>query len=343
MRLLILGCDGFIGSHLIKKLVKDSQHDVIGFDKSDEKFRNFIREKNAENFEYIQGDIRTDEGVIEEEIKRSDIIIDLIAHANPNIYIERPLDVVQLNFFENLKVVNYCEEHNKRLIQFSSCEVYGKTGGNRKAKKFEVGETDLILGPVEKHRWIYSCAKQLLERIIHAKGLEDRLEYTIIRPFNFVGPEIDYLIKNEEEGCPRVPAQFISCLLYGRSLKLVDGGKNYRSYVYIDDAIRAIRRIIDNNNKIFTNEIVNIGAPSNETKIKDLAYLMIEIYEQLTDKKFEYGVENISSENFYGEGYEDCDRRIPDIKKLKSIGWEPNYDTREAMKKTLKYYLKKYS
>lgn len=99
-------------------------------------------------------------------------MIDLVAYANPIIYLERPLEVVELNLFDNLKIVDYCVEYQLPLIQFSTCEIYGKTGGS--TAPFSEDTTDLILGPVANHRWIYSCAKQLLERIIHARGLRGR-------------------------------------------------------------------------------------------------------------------------------------------------------------------------
>jgi UDP-apiose/xylose synthase len=124
---------------------------------------------------------------------------------------------------------------------------------------------------------------------------------------------------------------------------LVDGGKNYRTYLYIDDATRAIKLILDNQNGLFNNEIINIGAPNNETRIEDLANLMIDLYQNITGKNFEHGVENVDNLDFYGEGYEDCDRRIPDISKLEKVGWVPKYNLKETFRQTLDYYFKNYN
>lgn len=336
IKLFILGCGGFIGSNLIKYLLNFPKYEICGLDNDSMKL-----DEIKDKFHYIEGDIRKNDKIINKTIINSDIVIDLIAYANPIIYVQNPIEVVDLNFFQNLKIVNSCIKYKKRLIQFSSCEVYGMTGNYHSPIIFNEENSNLILGPIKNQRWIYSCAKQLLERILYAHGDLDELNYTIIRPFNFIGPKMDYLIKKEVDGCPRVPAQFISCLLYGRNLKLVDGGKNYRTYLYIDDASRAIKLVIDNEKGFFNNQIVNIGNPNNETTIENLAYIMIDIYEKITGMKFKYGIEEVSSEVFYGKGYEDCDRRIPDISKLRKIGWSPKHDLRETIKLTLNYYIDK--
>ena len=115
---------------------------------------------------------------------------------------------------DTLNVIRSCVKHNRRLMHFSTSEVYGKTGGN--TVPFREDETNCILGPIVNQRWIYSNAKQLLDRMIHAHALKGDLEYTIVRPFNFVGPLMDYLFPEIGEGNPRVFAHFISVLLFKR-------------------------------------------------------------------------------------------------------------------------------
>ena len=226
-------------------------------------------------------------------------------------------------------------KHKKRIVQFSTCEVYGITSarafGKDSAKyptPFAEDETPLIMGPVKNHRWIYACAKQLSKRVLHAYGLEEGLNYSIIRPFNFIGPRIDYL-PSEQTGNPRVFSHFMNALLYGTPMKLVDGGMNYRAYTYIDDAVDCIVRIIENRGGVCDHEIFNIGTPENEVTIKDLAHKMYAIF----DKHFRQPgdpypeIISVSSEEFYGKGYEDCDRRIPDVSKArKLVGWKSRHD-----------------
>lgn len=338
MKILIFGSGGFIGSHLTISLIKENKYEVVGYDTDFSKLRKLCG--NRHNFTFIKGDIRKNIKRIEKQIGNSDIVVDLIAYANPSIYISRPLEVVKLNLFDNLKIAEMCLKFRKHLIQFSSCEVYGMMNGARES--FSEDNSKLVLGPIKNHRWIYSCAKQLLERVIHAYGLEKGFNYTIIRPFNFIGPEMDYILEKGDEGNPRVFPHFISALLFNRELKLVDGGHNYRTFTYIDDAVEAIKLIIRNINGVCNREIINIGTPNNEIKIRDLAILMVQIFEELTEKKANCNIVEISSKEFYGEGYEDCDRRIPDINKLLSLGWKPKYNLEQTLRLSMKYYFDKY-
>ncbi|HUU43133.1 MAG TPA: NAD-dependent epimerase/dehydratase family protein, partial [Planctomycetota bacterium] len=260
----------------------------------------------------------------------------LIAYANPAVYLSHPLEVVQLNFFDNLKIVGWCLKHRRRLVQFSTCEVYGKTGG--RATTFREDASDCVLGPVCNHRWIYACSKQLLERILHAHGLKGELEYTIIRPFNFVGPLIDYLIDNPTDGNPRVFSHFMSALLHDWPMRLVDGGHARRSYTYIADAVEALLLILEHRDAA-RNQILNVGSPHNETTIRDFARRMREIYAELTGKPCTTPVVDVSGREFYGEGYEDCDRRIPDVSKLTALGWTPKHDLDATLRLTMQFHI----
>lgn len=331
-RIAIFGAGGFIGSHLVKGLVSGQYSDIICLDLAAEKLRSIAPSKRY-RFQYC--DIRTDDELIREVIQECDIVISLIAYCNPIAYVKKPLEVVELNLLDNLKIVNHCVGSEKTLIQFSTCEVYGKTGGS--TEPFNEDLTDLIVGPVRNQRWIYSCAKQLLERIIHARGLRHELEYVIIRPFNFIGPEMDFLIQSRVDGVPRVFANFMSSLLYNQPMYLVNGGMSKRSFIYIDDTIAAMLVILENLDRL-KNEIINIGNPHNEISVRELAYLMTDLYEQITGKAADTPIIEVSAQDFYGEGYEDCDRRMPDITKLARLGWEPKYDLEQTFRKSMEYY-----
>ncbi len=345
---MLLGGGGFIGSHATAKLLQNASYDIWCYDLYNDKLTDSL---GHQRLTYIYGDIRSDHARLEELVKNADLVIDLIAYANPALYVSMPLEVYRLNFTENLVIAEYCVTHHKRLIQFSTCEVYGKTVvplvGDKLADPdnpayavFQEDTTAMILGPVNKHRWIYSCAKQLLERILHAYGLEDALNYTIIRPFNFIGPRIDYL-PSGDDGNPRVFSHFLQALKDVSPMRLVNGGYQKRSYTYIDDAIDCLMKIIDNPGGVCDKEIFNIGAPNNEVSIRELACKMRDIYQ----RRWWDGVGplpelvEVSGDTFYGEGYDDSDRRIPDITKATQLlAWKPRYSLHETVEHSMAYW-----
>ena len=195
MKILLLGAGGFIGANLTERLVNDGKHEITALDIEREKLDETGK---SDEIRFIRFDIRRNEKELEHLTVEHDLIIDLVAMANPSLYVSNPIDVFKLNFTENLKIAEFCVKHRKRIIQFSTCEVYGITAArafgmdsSRYPTPFVEDDSPLIMGPVKSHRWIYACAKQLLERVLHAYGLEEGLNYTNIRPFNFIGPRID--------------------------------------------------------------------------------------------------------------------------------------------------------
>ena len=330
MKLLIIGAGGFIGSNLIKYLIERGEHEVVGVDITDAKLAGI----EGPNFTYIDADITESPEIADTLISKCDVVVDLIAYANPSIYVATPLDVVRLNFFENIKIAEMCMKHGKRLFQYSTSEVYGKSGHTG---AYNEDHTDLIMGPTNKQRWIYASGKQYLERIIHAHGLRGDIEYTIVRPFNFVGPRFDYLVEANTLGGPRVFAHFMSALITGGPIYLVDGGNQRRSFTHIDDASDAFTVMLDAPSAI--NQVFNIGNPETDTSIRDLATYMMDLYQELTGKRPENELIEISGEEFYGVGYEDMDRVPPDITKLQALGWNPTRGMHQTFKDAIEYNL----
>ena len=348
MRILSLGAGGFIGAHLTERLLREG-HDVVAVDTHDDKIRDLL---DHDRLTFHQADIRSADFNLVELVQRADLVVDLVAYANPGLYVQMPLEVFQLNFIENLKIAEACVRHDKRLIQFSSSEVYGKSPASFLSDQltdpedpalatFSEDTSEFILGPVSRHRWIYACAKQLLERVLHAHGLSGALNYTIVRPFNFIGPKIDYL-PSDGGGIPRVFSFFMDALLNGTPMQLVDGGHQQRSYTYIDDAIECAYRMVENRDGVCDRQIFNVGSAGNETSIRELAELMREIYDtsyRAADEPLADIVE-VSGEDFYGAGYEDSDRRIPDVSKVERLlGWEARIGLRDMLEQTMAYYV----
>lgn len=336
MKVVALGGGGYIGSYLALRLAGEG-HEVSVLDTDLSKIWKRLGDQPLPaSMSVTRKDLRTMSEVDLAELCRgADLVIDLIAHATPALYVKTPLDVVELNYDENMRVVKMCTSLGTRLVQFSSCEVYGIALSPQ--QKFWEEESALMYGPIRETRWIYASAKQLLERMVHAYGEHRGLNYSIIRPFNFVGPEMDYLRGKEHDPVPRVFPQFLSSLLNDFPLTLVDGGKAHRTFTYIDDAIDGCMLVINNEQDRFTNQIVNVGTPDNGATIRELAHLMLERWELLTGNKGP-DIRTESGTSFYGEGYADCNRRVPDASKLLEAGWKPKHSLTEAIDKTLQYY-----
>lgn len=331
MNITVLGAGGFIGSHMVEQLAKRQDHSITGLDVSDEK----LADVSLDGVEFEKVDITAEPEVLENAIREADLVVDLVAYANPSLYVSSPLEVFDLNFTQNLLVANMCIKHGKRLIQYSSAEVYGKCV---EGDAYYEDESDSVFGPTEKQRWIYAAAKALLERVLYAHGVEGDLEYTIVRPFNFLGSRIDYLVPPGTMGGPRVFAHFMSALLNDGPMYLVDGGTVHRTFLHIEDATEAFLTIIDNPEKS-RNQIINVGNPDSNVTIIKLAELMIEIYEELTGKRPATELLTIDGEEFYGKGYEDSDRLPPDISKMRALGWTPKRDLRSTLRDTMEYYI----
>ena len=337
MKLLILGVNGFIGHALTQRVLADTDWQVYGMDLGDDRIRDLL---DNPRFHFLDGDISINREWIEYHVKKCDVLLPLVAIATPKTYTEDPLRVFELDFEENLRVVRQAVKYGTRLIFPSTSEVYGMC----QDAEFDADTSPLVLGPISKQRWIYSCAKQLLDRVIWAYGQEKQLRFTLIRPFNWIGPNLDH-IDASKEGSSRVVTQFLGHLLRGEPLCLVDGGLQRRTFTYIDDGIAALMRIIHNEDGCAEGKIFNIGNPANDCSIKELALQLIETLAEFP------GYENIratsrimdvTAENYYGTGYQDMKTRVPDITPARTIlGWEPAVGLREALRRTVAFYVRR--
>lgn len=332
MKIAVLGAGGFIGSHLVEYLVKRGEHAVVGVDVDREK----LSDLEASALTFHQADVRVADALLDDVVRAADLVVDLVAHANPSLYVTSPVEVFELNFLQNLKIARLCMKHAKHLVQYSSAEVYGKADQGGSCSE---AATDSVLGPVGKQRWIYAASKSLLERVLYAHGLRGDLSYTIVRPFNFIGSRLDYLVSPGSMGGPRVFAHFMSALLRGGPMFLVDGGHHRRTFLHVEDANEAFQALLEHPEKS-RNEIFNVGNPSNEITIRELAGLMTMLYAELVGEAPDCELVEVSAERFYGAGYEDADRLPPDVRKLRALGWEPRYDLESTFRDAMASYLK---
>jgi UDP-apiose/xylose synthase len=330
--ILILGAGGFVGSHLVDFLARRGEHQVVALDISDEK----LQGTPPGSFVFHKADIRSAAPMVDLLIAQADIVVDLIAYANPSLYVTAPLEVFELNFLQNLDIARRCSRHGVRLIQYSSAEIYGKPMPGE--THYREDDSDSIVGPVHRQRWIYATGKLLLERVLYAMGVEQELDYTIVRPFNFLGPRIDYLVDAYATGGPRVFPHFMSALLTGGPIRLVNGGHVHRAFLDIRDANDAFQALLDHPEQT-RHAIFNVGNPANNVTIREFAAQMIEIFESLTGQPCRSLVTEVSGEEFYGVGYDDGDRLPPDVSKLSGLGWTPRFSLATTLRTTMQYYI----
>jgi UDP-4-amino-4-deoxy-L-arabinose formyltransferase/UDP-glucuronic acid dehydrogenase (UDP-4-keto-hexauronic acid decarboxylating) len=335
-RVLILGINGFIGNFLSERLLQEDHYEVHGMDLNDGAIK---RLESHPNFYFHEGDISIHSEWIEYHIKKCDVVIPLVAIATPIEYTRNPLRVFELDFEENLKIIRYCVKYGKRVIFPSTSEVYGMCDD----PEFDEDTSRLIVGPINKQRWIYSASKQLLDRVIWAYGQRDGLRFTLFRPFNWLGPRLDSL-DAARIGSSRAITQLILNLVEGTPLLLIDGGEQKRCFTDVSEGIECLYRIIENSNGVCDGRIFNIGNPKNEASIKELANLVVGQFEQ-HELRGHFppfaGLREIESKAYYGDGYQDVTHRRPSIRNaMKHLSWEPKIPLEVSVAQTLDFFLR---
>ncbi len=333
-KILILGVNGFIGHHLSKRIVETTDWEVYGMDMQSDRVADLL---DHERFRFFEGDITINREWIEYHVRKCDTVLPLVAIATPATYVKQPLKVFELDFEANLPIVRGCVRHAKRLVFPSTSEVYGMSPD----REFDPETSPLVYGPISKPRWIYACAKQLMDRVIHAYGMMEGLDYTLFRPFNWIGAGLDNL-NAPKEGSSRVITQFFGHMVRGEPIKLVDGGRQKRAFTYIDDGIDALVQIIANPGRIASGKIYNVGNPKNNYSVRELAEMMLKLareYPEYRDSAKKVKLVNTTATQYYGKGYQDVQNRVPKIAgTMKDLGWKPRVGMPEALKRIFDAY-----
>ncbi|MDD5330292.1 MAG: bifunctional UDP-4-keto-pentose/UDP-xylose synthase [Sulfuricella sp.] len=333
-KVLILGVNGFIGHHLSKRILETTDWEVYGMDMYSERVADLM---DNPRFNFFEGDITINKEWIEYHVKKCDVILPLVAIATPATYVKEPLKVFELDFEANLPIVRQCVQYGKHLIFPSTSEVYGMC----RDSEFDPENSELILGPINKPRWIYSCSKQLMDRVIWAYAMKTEFNFTLFRPFNWIGAGLDN-INTAKEGSSRVITQFLGHIVRGEDIKLVDGGAAKRSYTYISDGIDALMKIIENKDGVATGQIYNIGNPSNNYSVKELAKMMLDLavdYPEYADSVKKVHAVEVSSADYYGKGYQDVPNRTPKIENtMNDLGWKPQVTMADALRNIFDAY-----
>ena len=302
MRAFITGGAGFIGSHLADALIARGDKVTI---------LDNMSTGSAKNIAHLQGKIGVHEGdirdkaLVENLVEHSDIVFHMAAALGVKNIMEHTLESIARNFNGSEIVLHAATKFNKRLIIASTSEIYGK---NPNQPLHE--ESDRVVGAPQKIRWTYADAKALEEAVAHTLHKTHDLKVTTVRFFNTVGPR-----QTGQYGM--VVPRFIQSALKNEEITIYDDGSQSRVFCHVEDAVKAIITLSETDSTI--GDYFNVGGVG-EITIKELAAKVIERTKSASEIRF------IPYSDAYPAGFEDMQRRVPDISKIrKSIGWEPQH------------------
>lgn len=303
MRVLITGGAGFIGSHLADALL--AQGDEVAI------LDNLTTGSRA-NISHIEdritvhsGDIR-DAALVRSLIKDADLVLHMAAALGVKNIMDNTVESVDINFTGSDVVLKAATEFNKRLLIASTSEIYGKNPAQPLNE-----ESDRVVGAPQKIRWTYSDAKALEEAIAHTLHRTHGLKVTTVRFFNTVGPR-----QTGQYGM--VLPRFVKQALNNEEITIYDDGSQSRVFCHVEDAVRAVITLVKDDSTI--GEYYNVGGVG-ETTIKELAERVI------ARTGSQSKLVSIPFDQAYGPGFEDMQRRVPDISKIKAaIGWAPTHN-----------------
>ena len=309
MRVFITGGAGFIGSHLCDAFVTRGDEVTIldnictGSKKNVAHLNRIIK--------IIEGDIK-DKQLVESLVSNSDLVLHMAAAVGVKTILDNPIESMSTNFVGSETVLNACARFDKKIVIASTSEIYGK---NPKQPLSE--SDDRIMGAPQKLRWSYADAKALEEAMAHALFLSKDLKLITVRFFNVVGPR-------QSGSYGMVLPRFIESAISEKSLEIHGDGNQKRVFCHVLDAVDAIIKLTDNASAL--GKVFNIGG-IEEISIKKLADLVIEVLG--SKSKLVFSPYN----EIYGEEFEDMQRRVPDLTRIKKlINWEPKTTLKEIIK-----------
>jgi UDP-glucose 4-epimerase len=308
MRVFITGGAGFIGSHLADHYVNDG-HTVTLMD-------NFSTGSQS-NIAHLEGKVTTVDGdirnieLIDQLTKDADLVLHMAAALGVNTILESPLESMSTNITGSEVVLNAAAKHNKRIIIASTSEIYGKN------PKQPLSETDdRVVGAPQKIRWTYSDAKAIEEAMAFALYQEKKLPVTTVRLFNTVGPR-------QTGRYGMVVPRFVHAALKNEPITIYGDGTQSRVFCHVLDAVSAVAMMATTDSTI--GDVYNVGG-TGEVTIKQLAEQVL----SLTGSKSE--ITHTPYSDAYPAGFEDIQRRVPDISKVKgAIGWSPTKDLKQII------------
>ena len=309
MKYLVTGGAGFIGSHLVEKLLIRGNQVTIVDNLSTSTTKNLASIEKRVIF--VKSNI-LDKSIIDKLVSECDYVVHLAAALGVLNIVNKPLESLKTNLQGTEIVLEAAAKYKKPVLIASTSEIYGK---NEKVPLSE--DDDRVIGHPLKSRWSYSEAKAVDESLAYFYYLENKLPIRIVRLFNTVGPR-------QVGHYGMVVPRFISAAIRNEPLQVYGSGDQIRCFCHVDDAVKALLLMMDSEKAI--GQVFNVGN-NQQISIMNLAKKVIEI----TRSKSE--IIKLPYSEAYSDGFEDMQRRVPDISKIKSVlGWSPQIELDQIIK-----------
>lgn len=316
MKILITGGAGFIGSHLAEYLLAQGNHVFVIDDLSTGAIENIVHLKENPRFHYTIDTIMNIQAAAE-LVDRCDLVHHLAAAVGVRLIVESPVRTIETNIRGTEIILELANKKKKKVVIASTSEVYGK------ASKVPFKETDdLVLGPTDKGRWSYACSKAIDEFLALAYWHEKKLPVVVVRLFNTVGPR-----QTGQYGM--VLPNFVRQALLGQPITVFGDGTQSRCFTYVSDVVRVLADLGQRPEAI--GEIFNVGS-DEEVTILDLAQRVKALSASSSD------IQLVPYNEAYGSGFEDMQRRVPDISKVRRLtGFCPTYGLDQIIEAIIEY------
>lgn len=317
MRALITGGAGFIGSHLTEALLAKNYKVCVIDDLSTGKMLNVGHLMDNPNYQLVVDSI-LNENIVDELVRQADIIYHLAAAVGVKLIVSQPVQTIETNIRGSEVLLKAANRWRKPVIVASTSEIYGK--GTRIPYR---EDDDMVFGPTSKNRWSYACSKAIDEFLSLAYHREKALPVMVVRLFNTVGPR-----QIGQYGM--VLPNFVQRALDERPLLVYGDGNQSRTFCSIHDVVEALVTL--SGHKAAWGQVYNLGS-QNEISIFNLAKLVKEKTGSKSEIRF------LTYDEAYEAGFEDMQRRVPDISKInKAIGFVPKYSVEQIVEQVITYY-----
>ncbi|HEX9203499.1 MAG TPA: GDP-mannose 4,6-dehydratase [Vicinamibacteria bacterium] len=318
MKALITGGAGFVGSHLAEALLARGEEVFVLDNLSTGSIDNIEHLKRDRRFHYTIDSVMN-EPVTAELVDRVDVVFHLAAAVGVRLIVESPVNTIETNVHGTEMVLKLANKKKKKVVVASTSEVYGK-GTQVPFRE----DADLVLGPTNKGRWSYACSKAIDEFLALAYHKEKRLPVVLVRLFNTVGPR-------QTGRYGMVIPNFVKQALLGRPLTVFGDGSQSRCFTYVSDVVGQLVALAQEPRAL--GEVFNVGNDREEITVLELARRV----KARAGSKSE--VVLIPYDQAYEAGFEDMQRRVPDLGKLRSLtGYEPKVHLDEILDQVIAYF-----